>query len=78
MHLDFGHDKTSVAIFDKGNLIHSSILPVGSWHITSDISKAFNLKYGLHKEAVEILSKYWIEIQSKKNLGFNSTINVSI
>ena len=47
VHLDFGHDKTSVAIFDKGNLIHSSILPVGSWHITSDISKAFNLNYNL-------------------------------
>ena len=47
VHLDFGYDKTSVAIFDKGNLIHSVILPVGSWHITSDISKAFNLNYNL-------------------------------
>jgi len=45
VHIDFGYDKTSVAIFEKGNLTHSHILPIGSWHITNDISKAFNLNY---------------------------------
>jgi cell division protein FtsA len=43
--IDFGHEQTSISIFKNDNFIFSSSIPVGSWHITNDISKALNLSF---------------------------------
>ena len=40
---DLGYQKTSVIIYDKSKLKAFNILPVGSNHITKDISKVLNL-----------------------------------
>jgi len=36
--LDIGAGTISMAVFEEGNLIHASIFPIGSGHITSDIA----------------------------------------
>lgn len=36
--VDIGAGTTSLAVFEEGNLIHLSVLPVGSAHITNDIA----------------------------------------
>ena len=36
--LDIGAGTTDMVVFEEGNLIHASVFPVGSGHITSDIA----------------------------------------
>jgi len=36
--VDIGAGTTSVAVFEEGNLLHLSVIPVGSSHITNDIA----------------------------------------
>lgn len=36
--LDLGAGTTSVSVYEEGNLLHASVLPVGSMHITNDIA----------------------------------------
>jgi cell division protein FtsA len=36
--LDIGAGTTSLAVFEEGSLIHATILPIGSAHITNDIA----------------------------------------
>lgn len=43
--IDLGHEQTSISIFKNDNFIFSSCIPIGSWHITNDISKALNLSF---------------------------------
>lgn len=43
MVIDFGHETTSVSIFKNGNFLFATSIPIGSWHVTNDISKALNL-----------------------------------
>lgn len=42
--IDIGARTTSFAIFLGKKLIYSGFAPVGGWHITSDIAKAFSIK----------------------------------
>lgn len=35
--IDIGAGTTSIAVFEEGEIVHSSVLPVGSMHITNDI-----------------------------------------
>ncbi|MDO8558026.1 MAG: cell division protein FtsA [bacterium] len=43
--LDIGGAKTGLMVFEDGNIVHTSMLPVGSTHITNDI--AIGLKMGV-------------------------------
>lgn len=36
--VDLGASTTSLAVFEEGEILHSSILPIGSQHITNDIA----------------------------------------
>jgi len=36
--VNIGHDTTSVAIFEEGDILSTAVLPVGSAHITNDIA----------------------------------------
>jgi cell division protein FtsA len=36
--LDLGAGTTSVAVYEEGDLLHTSVLPVGSMHITNDLA----------------------------------------
>jgi cell division protein FtsA len=36
--VNIGSATTSIAIFEEGELLHASVLPIGSSHITSDIA----------------------------------------
>ncbi|MBP7190230.1 MAG: cell division protein FtsA [Rickettsiaceae bacterium] len=42
--LDIGARTTSFGVFLGKKLIYSGYIPVGGWHITSDIAKAFSIK----------------------------------
>ena len=54
MTIDFGHEKTSVSIFRNNSFVYASSIPVGSWHITNDISKALNLSFEISENLVFI------------------------
>ncbi|MEY3197212.1 MAG: cell division protein FtsA [Pseudomonadota bacterium] len=43
--IDFGARTTSFGIFWGGKIIYTGHAPIGGWHITSDISKAFSIKF---------------------------------
>ena len=43
--IDFGARTTSFAIFLGGKMIYSGHVPIGGWHITSDIAKAFSVNF---------------------------------
>jgi len=62
--VDVGAGITDISVFNDGNLIYTSIIPVGGGHITNDIALGFRLTFN---EAEEIKKKYaqameaWIE-----------------
>ena len=37
--IDMGGATTGIAVFHNGNLVHSSIVPIGGQHITNDIAR---------------------------------------
>jgi cell division protein FtsA len=43
--IDFGARTTSFAIFLGGKMMYSGYVPIGGWHITSDIAKAFSVNF---------------------------------
>jgi len=45
MVIDFGHEKTSISIFQNENFLFATTIPIGSWHVTNDISKSLNLNF---------------------------------
>lgn len=67
MILDFGHEKTSISIFKNDKFIFSATVPLGSWHITNDISKSLNLNLEI-AEYLKITHSYCDE--SDKNLTY--------
>ena len=84
MAIDFGHEKISLSIFKNDNLEFTSTIPLGSWHITNDISKALNLNmqiaenlkinYGTCSPDQQNISQNYIESQ---NLEFKCYKKVS-
>jgi len=69
--LDIGAGTTSLAIYEEGNLIHLAIIPIGSDHITRDIT------IGLRVETI-IAEKIKKEFgHCLKNLSGNKKINIS-
>ena len=76
MSIDFGHEKTSLSIFKNDNFEFTSIVPIGSWHITNDISKALNLNmeiaenlkinYGTCSPDQQNISKEYIESENQE------------
>ncbi|MCB9529802.1 MAG: cell division protein FtsA [Myxococcales bacterium] len=40
--VDIGGDTTDVAVFERGQLVHSAMLAVGGWHVTQDIKGCLN------------------------------------
>ncbi|MCA9388716.1 cell division protein FtsA [Candidatus Berkelbacteria bacterium] len=51
--IDIGAGTTSVAVYEEGDLVHATILPVGSMHITHDIAIGLKTSIDL-AEAVKI------------------------
>ena len=51
--IDIGYEKTSIALFKNSSLVKIVILPIGSNHITKDISKICYLD----KMEAEIIKK---------------------
>ena len=43
--IDFGARTTSFAIFIDGKMVYTGHIPIGGWHITSDITKAFSVNF---------------------------------
>ncbi len=43
--VDIGHEKTTVSVFYRGDLVYSYILPVGGDHMTRDLVYKLNCKY---------------------------------
>ncbi len=82
--LDFGHEKTSLSIFRNDNFIFATSIPIGSWHITNDISKALNLNFEIadslkkNHSSCKILSSELIhEYVESENAGLKSYKKVS-
>ncbi len=51
--IDIGHEKSTVSIFYRGDLVYSYILPVGGDHMTRDLVYKMNCKYQDAKVAKE-------------------------
>jgi cell division protein FtsA len=43
--IDLGANTSAFALFSSGKMIYSGHIPIGGWHITSDIAKAFSLNF---------------------------------
>jgi cell division protein FtsA len=61
--IDIGGGTTSIAVFEDGDLLHTSVLPVGAGHITNDIA------IGLRTS---------IEVAEKVKLEFGNAISAEI
>jgi len=84
MTIDFGHEKTSVSIFRNDNFIYASSIPVGSWHITNDISKALNLSFEIsenlkkdHSSCLIVDNNKMQEFVETEESGFKSYKKIS-
>ena len=84
MTIDFGHEKTSVSIFRNDSFVYSSSIPVGSWHITNDISKALNLSFEIsenlkkdHSSCLIVNSDKIQEFVETEESGFKSYKKIS-
>ena len=85
MSIDFGHEKTSLSIFKNDNFEFTSTIPIGSWHITNDISKALNLNmeiaenlkinYGTCSPDQQNISKEYIESQNSETKSYKKVSN---
>jgi cell division protein FtsA len=52
--VDLGAGTTSIAVYEEGDLLHTSVLPLGSMHITNDV--AIGLRCGIETaEKVKVL-----------------------
>ena len=40
--IDMGGGTTSIAVFFDGDLVHTDVVPVGGWHVTSDIARGLS------------------------------------
>ena len=84
MTMDFGHEKTSVSIFRNDSFVYASSIPVGSWHITNDISKALNLSFEIsenlkkdHSSCLIVNSDKIQEFVETEEFGFKSYKKIS-
>ena len=84
MTIDFGHEKTSVSIFRNDSFVYASSIPVGSWHITNDISKALNLSFEIsenlkkdHSSCLIVNSDKIQEFVEMEESGFRSYKKIS-
>ncbi len=84
MTIDFGHEKTSLGVFRNDSFIFARSVPIGSWHITNDISKALNLSFEISENlkknhsSCKVLSSEMIhEYVESENLGFKSYKKIS-
>ena len=63
--IDIGARSTSFAVFVSKKMIYAGSVPVGSWHITSDIAKALSIPFNL-AERLKIIYGKAIEESSDK------------
>ncbi len=62
--IDFGGGSTDIGIFKDGDLIHAECIPVGSYHITNDLSKGLGSSI---KEAERIKTLYGSAITTNED-----------
>jgi len=84
MIIDLGHEKTSIGIFRNDSFIYASSIPIGSWHITNDISKALNLSFEIsenlkkdHSSCLIANSDKMQEFVEMEESGFKSYKKIS-
>ncbi len=53
--IDVGAGVTDISVFKDGNIIYSSMIAVGGWHITNDLSVGLKISF---EEAENIKKKY--------------------
>ena len=82
--IDFGHEHTSLSIFENDNFIFAASIPLGSLHITNDVAKSLNLNFDIaeslkiNHSSCEILSgKILHEYVESENFGTRSYKKVS-
>ena len=70
--IDIGGGTTGIAVFEEGDLLHTSILPIGGSHITNDIA------IGL-KTSVDVAEKVKVEygFANPEEVGENEEIDLS-
>jgi cell division protein FtsA len=72
--IDFGGGTSSMSIFEEADLLHSSILPIGSRHITNDlavllrtsmdVAERIKLEYGSTSDAEDMRKRGDIDLSS--------------
>ena len=68
--IDLGARSTSFSVFLSKKMIYSGSIPIGSWHITSDISKVLSIPFHI-AERVKILHGKALEDPSDKRIRIN-------
>jgi cell division protein FtsA len=80
--VDIGGGTTDIAVFDKGSLVHTAVVPVGGGHVTGDL--AVGLRSDLETaEAVKRLYGHCLQLSIPSDaevnmtpLGYDEPINV--
>ena len=68
--IDLGARSTSFSIFLSKKMIYSGSIPIGSWHITSDIAKVLSIPFHV-AERVKILHGKALEEPADKRIRIN-------
>ncbi|KKT28409.1 MAG: Cell division protein ftsA [Candidatus Yanofskybacteria bacterium GW2011_GWA1_44_21] len=74
LHLDFGGGTSTLTVFEEADLLHTSVLPIGSKHITNDLAIALRtsldvaekikLDYGATSETEDLRRKDMIDLSA--------------
>jgi len=88
--LDVGAGTTGMAVFEEGNLIHATVFPIGSGHITNDIAiclktdidtaEKIKLEFGTCKDLSQKQKKYEkkIKLEGEEALSFSTKLLTDI
>lgn len=81
--IDFGARTTSFGIFIDNKMVYTGYVPIGGWHVTSDIAKAFSINFST-AEKLKILYGSTAESATKSSNvislddGEGSQFNITI
>ena len=70
--LEIGWERTSLIIFESGNLKFIQSIPIGSFHITKDISKIFKISISEADKIKKSFNKTYTEFSYENNTNDNS------
>ncbi len=74
MVLDLGAETTSLAVYEEGKLVHVSVIPLGSGHVTRDLAVGMRTSMEV---AEKVKVKYGIALESALGAGGKTQIDLA-